>query len=114
MGFAGSELKDLKLGKDREVVQGADQDLKLTSGVETVEQSVGIKAGQALRPLIGEPTTTQNFVDVEEELAEVIEEDPQVDTVLRVNIVEVNRQQNSVTVEVFTSYNNSFTIEPTV
>lgn len=114
MAISGDEIRDVYLNENREVELDADNDLRLTSGIGTVEQSVAINAGSVLRQLIGEPLTDSSYADIEAELTDALSEDPQIESVVRVNITEVNKAQGSVTLEVFTSYNNSFEIEPTV
>lgn len=110
MAILGDELHDLRLDDNRQVEIGGDGDFRLTSGVETVEQSVAIEAGAVLRPLIGEPLTGTTYEDVQEELRQILSRDPQIETVQRVEIVTVNRSDGTVTIEVFVSYNNSFEI----
>lgn len=108
------DLRDLKLNTDRQVEVGGDGDFKLTSGIGTVEQSVAIEAGEVLRPLIGEPLSDETYVDIEAELVDILNRDPQIESVERVNILRVNRSDGTVTIDVFTSFNNSYTIEATV
>lgn len=108
MSLSGDELRDLKLDEDRTVSTGADGDLELTGGIETVEQSVGISGGAVLRPLVGEPVNAETFSDIESELQTVLERDPQIEAVNRVEVFEVDRSVGEVSVRVFTEYNNSF------
>lgn len=112
--ISGDEVHDLRLDGNRQVEVGADGDLRITHGIETVEQSVAIEAGQVLRPLIGGPLTGETYEDVQEELRDILSRDPQIENVQRVEITEVNRSTGNVTVEVFTSYNNSFELGVTV
>lgn len=106
--FPGDELHDLWLNDNREVEVGGDGDLVLTSGAVTVEQSVGIEAGRVLRPLIGEPLDGETYADIESELAEILDADPQLDGVERVSIDEVNRASGEVTITAHVSYDESF------
>lgn len=114
MAIQGDELRDLRLDGDRQVSVGGEGDLEQTNGIRTVEQSVAIHAGEILRPLIGEPLTDQTYADIEAELAKILRRDPQIENVDRVNITTVNKTSGNVTIEVFTSYNNSFEISPNV
>ena len=114
MSISGDEIHDLKLNRDREIQLNAEGDLALTNGIETIEQSVAIHAGDVLRPLIGEPLTDQLYEDIEAEVEQVLRRDPQIASVQRVSIQRVNKRNGTVTLDVFTSYNNSFTIQPTV
>lgn len=106
-------VTDLQIDSDRQVFLGDDGDLATVSGIPNVEQSVAIEAGDVLRPLIGEPMTDETFGDVEAELEQVLSRDPQIDSVERVNVTKVNTSTGTVTVSVFTSFNNSFEIEVT-
>lgn len=109
--ISGDNLRDLRLDEDRSVNVGADGDLQLTSGIETVEQSVGITTGAVVRPLIGEPVSGTLYEDIRQEIEEALDDDPQIENVSRVRVTEVNTSTGAVTVEVFTEYNNSFEME---
>lgn len=109
--LSGDNLRDLRLDEDRTVTVADDGDFELTSGIETVEQSVGISAGAAVRPLIGEPVSGTLYEDIRQEIEEALEDDPQIETVNRASVTEVNTATGEVTVEVFTEYNNSFEME---
>lgn len=109
--ISGENLKDLALDGDRTISIGGDGDLETTEGLETVKQSVAIHAGDTVRQLVGEPLTGPTYADVQAELAAALEQDPQLETVNRVSVTEVNRAEGTVTVEVFTEYNNSFELE---
>jgi len=104
------ELKDLKLDEDRQVFVGDDGDLAITHGVETVQQSVAINSGSVLRPLVGEPITTETLENAQTELLGVLQADPQVADVRRLEITEVNQQTNTVKIRIFVGFNNEFEI----
>lgn len=108
MSLSGDELHDLALDENRQIQIGAEQDLELTSGIDTVTQSVAISAGRVLRPLIGETIDGQTLADIQEELRVILSRDPQISSVTGVTIESVNRSSGSVVVSVDTSYNNSF------
>lgn len=108
------ELKDLKLDKDRQIFEGDEGDIALTHGVETVQQSIVINSGGVLRPLVGEPLTTETLENAQTELLEVLRNDPQVADVRRLEITEINQQTNTVKISVFVGFNNQFEIEATV
>lgn len=105
------ELRDVYIDENRQVQVGADGDLRLTSGIGTVEQSVSIGGANVLRPLIGEPIDDDTFHDIEAELFEILDSDPQIEEVTRVEITEVNRSTGTVSVQVFTRYNNDFNLD---
>lgn len=114
MAIPGDNIIDLELNTDRQVSVGGGGDLKQTSGIDTVEQSVAIHAGEVLRPLIGNPLTDQLYGDIEAEVEEILANDPQIANVDRVNILSVNKTNGTVKLDVFTSYNQSFQISPIV
>lgn len=101
-------LKDIKLDEDRTISVGGDGDLETTSGEDTVEQSVAIGVGGAIRSLIGEPLSAAVYEDVQSEIEDALRSDPQIDSVSRVDITEINKADGSVTVEVHSSLNESF------
>lgn len=111
MSLSGDTLRDLKLNQDRQIHLGGDGDLAVTDGIETVQQSVAINAGDVLRPLIGEPLEGSSYEEITGELEAVLSRDPQIDSVHRVEVSEVNRTDGTVSVRVFTSYNNSFDLD---
>lgn len=107
-------LRDLKMSADdRQVFVDDTGDLAVTSGIETVEQSLALNAGDVLRPLIGEPIEDETFGDVEATLQERLQNDPQVEGPQRVSVTQVNRSTGTVSVEIFTTFNDSFTLEVT-
>jgi hypothetical protein len=106
------ELHDMKLNDNREVFVGSSNDIALTEGIETVEQSVGIHAGRAVRPLIGEPVDSETLSDIESELKQILQrDDVQIEDVRRVEIDSIDRTNGVVTVLVFAGYNNEFSLE---
>lgn len=108
MALEMDTLIDLRLDGDREVQVGADGDLETVSGVENLEQSAAIHAGQAVRPLIGEPITEQTLSRAQSALTDFLQEDPQLSDVQRVVIDNIDRKQNRVEVRVFVGANNDF------
>jgi hypothetical protein len=110
----GDEIHDLKLDRNRQVFVDDTGDLAQTVGVETVEQSVAIEAGDVLRPLVGEPLQNQTYEDIQQTLLEVLRADPQIDNVQRVEVSRVNKSSGTVFVDIFVDYNTSFEIEVTL
>lgn len=106
-------LRDIKLNEDRQVELGGDNDLRTTSGFETVLQSVGINAGEAIRSLIGQPITGTQLERVRNRIETEIINDPQIDNVSRVEIVSIDKRGGgtSVTIQVRTSFDETFTKE---
>lgn len=104
------ELRDMRLDANKQIRIGSDGDWELTDGIETVEQSVMLETSDILKPLIGEPLDGPTFEDIQSSVAEVLDDDPQIESVNRVNITTVNTDTGVVTLDVFTEFNNSFTI----
>jgi hypothetical protein len=98
-----TELQDAKLNQDREVFLNDQNDIATTSGDETVEQSVAIAVGNEIRGLIGGPITGTTLQQIQQRISEAIANDPQAVDPLRVEVTEVNKQDNSVAVRVITA-----------
>lgn len=111
MTLQADSLTDLAIDQDRQIFTDDEGDLGTVSGLDDVQQSVAISTGHVIRPLIGEPITDEQFADVESEVADVLERDPQIESVDRVEVTTVNRSSGTVELEVFTGINNSFTLE---
>lgn len=109
--LVADELRDLKLDEDRQVFVAADKDLGQTSGVETVQQSLAINSGSVLRPLVGSPLTAETLEDAQQQVVEILRDDPQINDVRRVEITEVNAVENKVEMRIFVGFNNEFDIE---
>jgi len=114
MSLKADTLEDLKLGKDRYISVGADGDLETTSGVETVEQSVAIRVSPAVKELVGEDIDGESLTDLEAQIERAMGRDEQIESVNRVDVIEVNRSTNTVVVDVFGELNNGFTAELTI
>lgn len=107
-------LTDLHLDGDRQVHVGGDNDLETVHGLENVEQSAGIDAGDAVRPLLGQSIDRSTLEKIESDLARALRQDPQLADVKRVEIEEVDRRNNTVVVRAFVGLNNEFTLNITV
>lgn len=106
----GDSVTDIAIDGDREVFIGGDGDLETVSGLDAVEQSVGIGASSAVRTLVGEPLRGATYARVQQRLEDALERDPQIDDVRRVEVTTVDKSAGTVTAEVFTSYDQSFEI----
>jgi hypothetical protein len=111
MALQADTLRDLKLDSDRQIQVGATGDWELTEGLETVEQSVGIHASEAVRPLIGEQIDGQTLEDVQNVVERTLSRDPQIEDVKRVNVTEINLADQRITVKVFTGLDNTFDLD---
>lgn len=105
---------DVAIDENREVFVGPDGDLATVDGTRLVEQSVGIAASSAVRPLIGEPIRASTYERAQSKLTAAFQDESVVDDVRRVEITSVNKSAGTVDVEVFVSYDESFdaTISP--
>lgn len=111
MALLADELHDLRVDQDRQIQIGSDGDLEQTSGVETIEQSVMLEVGDEVKPLIGEPIDGPTLEDIQSSIRDVLRRDPQLESVRRVEITEVNLNTSTVSVSVFVENNNEFSIE---
>lgn len=107
-------LTDLKLDGNREVFVDDTGDIATVTGIDNVEQSAAIHSGQAIRPLLGQPITSETLVEAQANLQEALERDPQLDSVQRVVIENIDRDTNTVEARVFVGVNNDFSISVTV
>lgn len=106
------ELRDLEMSeKDRQIFVNEEGDLATTEGLRTVEQSLALNAGDVLRPLVGKPIEDKTFGDVEATLERRLQRDPQVNGPQRVEVTQVDKSAETVSVEIFTTFNDSFTIQ---
>lgn len=106
-------LTDVALDDDRQISLGHTGDLDTVSGIDDVEQSVGINAGRVVRPLIGEPLDDTTFARIEARLEEIIADDPQIEGVNSVDITEVNTSAGTVNVRIRSEINNEYEITVT-
>jgi hypothetical protein len=106
--------EDIAVDENREVFVGPDGDLATVDGTTLVEQSVGLAASSAVRPLIGEPIRSSTYERAQQALTEAFQRESTVENVQRVEITSVNKSAGTVDVEVFVSYDESFeaTITP--
>lgn len=111
MVHEGDTLRDLQLNTDRQVHLDDTGDLDQTSGVETVKQSAMLNAGQFLRPLVGEPITAQRIGHAESKIKQTLQNDPQIASVRSVRISAIDKDTNSVTIDVHTDVEHEFVIE---
>lgn len=109
-GLVADELRDLELDENRQVFVDDTGDLSKTSGLETIEQSVMLNASNVLRPLVGQPISGDTLESVQSKLEDVFDADPQISSVRRVNVTEIDESNGRVTVRVFLTNNNDFEI----
>lgn len=101
---------DARVNRDRDIEISAG-DIALTQGrYENIAQSVALLAGDRLRELIGGPMTGATSEDIVSEITDALSSDPQIESVRSVDIQEINRQDNSITVRVVLKNNTNFEI----
>lgn len=103
-------LNDLYLNQNRDIEMTDQNDLRLTHGIQTVEQSLGISLGGEAQSLIGEQLTgsqVRSFIDsVESE----VDRDPQIESLDFIELQTINKQNNTLTMTLRTTANNEFEV----
>lgn len=102
---------DLDLNSDKDIHLNGANDLALTSGVAQLEQSVAIDVMDVLDDFIGGRVTGTNIGLLEERVRQALNDDPQLDEVRSVEIVEYDRRTDEVMMEVLTIKDDDFTLE---
>lgn len=105
------DLRDLKVNIDRQVSVGDDNDLRQTHGIETVQQSTILSVGNEIRPLIGDTVTPESLAEITSRIRRALRRDPQLDSVRRVDVETINKDNNTIEIEVFVGFNDSFTLD---
>lgn len=111
MALQADSLQDMRIDSDRQIILGGDGDWEKTSGLETVEQSVGILASSVVRPLIGTQVDGQTLEDIQSELQGILSDDPQIENVQRVEVKEIDLKTYTVKVDVFVGIDNTFDLD---
>jgi len=102
---------DLDLDSSKDVYLDGSNDLAVVSGEAQLRQSVAIDAMDEIQEFIGGRVTGKNVGLLEERLRRAFNDDPQLDEVVNVNVVEYDRRTNELVIEATTIENENFTIE---
>ena len=104
---------DFDLNSDKDIHLDGANDIALVSGVSQLEQSVAIDVMDEIQEFIGGRVTGKNVGLLEERLRQGLNDDPQLDRVVSVNVVEYDRRDDSLSVDIVTIKNEDFTITVT-
>jgi len=102
---------DLDLDSSKDIHLSGANDLSLVSGEDQLKQSVAIDAMDEIQEFIGGRVTGKNVGLLEERLRQAFNDDPQLDEVVSVNVVEYDRRTDALTIEATTVENEDFTLE---
>jgi ethanolamine utilization protein EutA (predicted chaperonin) len=105
------EISDLQLNVDRDIYLNGTNDLSLTEGIETVEQSVGIELGAETTQLLGTQLDGANLRKFGADVERRLNNDPQISTVEDISITSVNQNEGFVEFSVRTVEDETFTIQ---
>lgn len=104
-------LQDLDLNSDGDIHTDDGNDLALTSGLDNLEQSININAGNAVEDFIGGNVNGTKIAILEERLTNALDADPQVSSVQDVSLEQFDKQTNSLSLDVLVEENENFTLE---
>lgn len=104
---------DLDLDSNRDTHLDETNDLAVTSGVEQLQQSVGIDVMDELEDFVAGRLTGENIGRLEERIRQGLDADPQLSDVRNVTIEQFNRQNNTVQIGVHVVENEDFTLTVT-
>lgn len=103
--------KDIRIKQNRDIELTAEGDIALTtSRDENIAQSVSIHVSNAVSQIIGGPVNEALVQQLESDVKDHIDRDPQVSDVLSVTLTEVNQADNSITVDIKLQNNTTFTL----
>lgn len=102
---------DIDLDGNKDVHLDSTNDLATTSGVEQLQQSVGIDVLDELQAFISGRLTGSNVGQLEERIRSGLDDDPQLESVRNVTITQFDRQTNTIDITVSTIKNEDFTLE---
>ena len=103
---------DMRIDSERDiqVVPGGDLGLTRTKE-EYIANFLAIATGNEVRNLIGAPQDASTYEAAKSEIRSVLEDNPQIDTVLVVSITEVDTRVGSITVDIELKEDGHFEIE---
>lgn len=102
---------DLDLDSGKDIHLSGANDLALVSGEAQLRQSVAIDAMDEIEAFIGGRVTGKNVGLLEERLRQAFNDDPQLDQVINVNVVEYDRRSEEIKIRATTVKNEDFTLE---
>jgi len=102
---------DLDINEEKDVHLDASNDLATTSGIEQLQQSVGIDVIDELRDFVAGRLTGENIGQLEEAIRRGLDEDPQLASVQNVKIDTFNRSTSTVKIDVTVVQDDNFSLE---
>lgn len=107
--------RDAAIDSDRDIIISADKDIELTESEDhNIEQSLGITASKEMKDLISRPITGRLIANIEGVLIEELAADPQMDGVLAVDIVTINKSDGNIEARVIMDKDEDFVISVNV
>jgi len=97
---------DLDLNSSADVYTTGGKDLATNSGLRNVLQSIGIHVRSVVVTLVGETITPAFLNEIEEDIRSAISSDENISTIRTFNIGEVNKQTNTITIDIETELND--------
>lgn len=105
---------DLQLDTSSDVIVDGGNDLATINSDANLRQTIGIIARDVVRPLIGSQVTANTIERIESRLQSALTDSRKIDSVEEVSIEEVNRQTNTIAINMTVNFNNEFTVEVAV
>lgn len=93
--------RDLRINEERDIEIDGGNDLALTSSRdENINQSVAIATGKVVKQILGSPIDTTTLTQLVSIVQETLSRDPQISQVIDVRVIEVNKANNTITLDV--------------
>jgi hypothetical protein len=108
------QVQDIEIDRNKDVVIGGHGDLDLISELDNIHQSVAIMVMQNTARYVGTPVTANTLKNLETDILESLNEDPQIDPVRRVDIFAYDEGNDTIEMEITTTKNESFTTAMTL
>jgi hypothetical protein len=93
-----------------DIVLAADNDANTVSGRQRLEQGIGIFVSDEFDDDIGRVLSSQSITDITKSINEAVDRDSEIGQVQSVTITEINRDDNTVTVDAKLSQADDSTI----
>lgn len=103
--------QDIALDENRDIIISDDShDAVLTNGFEVVQQTAAVACGNVVRSFVGEAITGKNLENLRSTISGAIRAEPLFLNTARVEIIEIDRTTDTVTVRVTTTVDKTFLI----
>jgi hypothetical protein len=108
------QVQDIEIDRNKDIVIGTHGDLDLISELDNIHQSVAIMVMQNTARYVGTPVTSNTLKNLETDILESLNQDPQIDPVRRVDIFAYDEAADEIELEITTTKNESFTTAMTL